>query len=391
MYEELINLLVIKCSDNLDRLVANANEEYATNLNFTSGQAFLCEFAYRYVIYNEICDVLVNMDLSCNEIEALLNLDNPLEEIYGEWIAGDNDFAHSLAESVRQKIIEEFRIHPYIGCEEELEIKPVVSDAERKLAFTGERTFSARTGCIGHLTIDISDSSSGGLYTQWTNHCSELNTPEFKNEFDELMDKLQEKAFKLNVEGAVPYASVLKNFNTMKAWCACFPEAALQDRDMNYIFRIDTEKYTYILRFGTKHHFYSYIYAYDKQTVERYFEYEKTVEKIRILVVAVDCNPSEVVVRKELETYQNIVDGHIECVYPFDDNVCIVCNEEGKTRGLDINRPLRDRDGKICDYICGDMFIVGLNDDAGIIDFQSLTDEQIEKYTKMFHIRGTAN
>ena len=52
---------------------------------------------------------------------------------------------------------------------------------------------------------------------------------------------------------------------------------------------------------------------------------------------------------EELEDLQHEVGGYIEAVYPFEDEVAIVCNEEGKLEGLDLNRSLRGDDGEIYD------------------------------------------
>ena len=81
-----------------------------------------------------------------------------------------------------------------------------------------------------------------------------------------------------------------------------------------------------------------------------------------------------------LETLQSIVGGYIECIYPFDDNVGIICNEEGKLIGLDPNRALKDDEGNIYDIIFGTFIVAGLTED----DFGSLTDEQAEKYLAEF-------
>lgn len=75
------------------------------------------------------------------------------------------------------------------------------------------------------------------------------------------------------------------------------------------------------------------------------------------------------------------VGGSIEAVYPFEDNVGLIVNEEGKLEGLPLNRALRDDQGDIYDIIAGDFLVVGLTED----DFGSLTPEQLEKYEKHFH------
>ena len=68
-------------------------------------------------------------------------------------------------------------------------------------------------------------------------------------------------------------------------------------------------------------------------------------------------------------------------VYPFDDNVGLIMNEEGKIEGLPLNRALRDEQGELYDIIAGDFLVVGLTED----DFGSLTPEQLEKFEKLFH------
>ena len=66
--------------------------------------------------------------------------------------------------------------------------------------------------------------------------------------------------------------------------------------------------------------------------------------------------------------------GLIEFVW-LEDNVSILCNEEGKLIGLEPNRRLGD------DILCGVFYIVAENDEGELI---SLTDLQQERYSKMF-------
>lgn len=81
-----------------------------------------------------------------------------------------------------------------------------------------------------------------------------------------------------------------------------------------------------------------------------------------------------------LESLQKEVGGPIQAVYPWDDPVALICNEEGKLMGLEFNRPLYNADAQMCDYVVGTFLIVGLTED----DFGSLSDEMAEKYAKMF-------
>lgn len=101
---------------------------------------------------------------------------------------------------------------------------------------------------------------------------------------------------------------------------------------------------------------------------------------MKVLKVKPNEVPYAIEIDDELETLQNEVGGYIECVYPFEDDVAIVCNEEGKITGLPLNRALRSDDGAVVDVLCGDFLIVGLTEDG----FGSLSNEQIKTYTKLY-------
>ena len=109
--------------------------------------------------------------------------------------------------------------------------------------------------------------------------------------------------------------------------------------------------------------------------------YEKQSENsLTVLVVSPGEEPSVETIPKGLESLQQQVGGYIEAIYPFEDPVAIVCNEEGKIKGLQLNRSLRDDENNLYDIISGTFFVVGLGDE----DFCSLTPEQIEKYSERF-------
>ena len=103
-----------------------------------------------------------------------------------------------------------------------------------------------------------------------------------------------------------------------------------------------------------------------------------------VKVLFVPCNTTALKVVElpnRLEFMQKLVDGLIEYFEPWNDRVAIVCNEEGKINGLSPNRKVYDDHGDLIDFVFGDFFIVGVNDDGENI---SLTDSQIQKYYSMF-------
>lgn len=90
--------------------------------------------------------------------------------------------------------------------------------------------------------------------------------------------------------------------------------------------------------------------------------------------------PERMVLEETLEAIQNFVGGTIQAIYPFDDAVAIICNDNAKLMGMPYNRVLRDEEGNIYDILCGPFFVCGLGEE----DFASLTETQLETYGKLF-------
>lgn len=85
-------------------------------------------------------------------------------------------------------------------------------------------------------------------------------------------------------------------------------------------------------------------------------------------------------IEKSLTGMQKVVGGYIQGIYPFEEEVCLVVNDEGKINGLPLNRALFDDNGKIYDIIAGTAFICGCSKDS----FVSLSKKHQEKFLAMF-------
>lgn len=97
------------------------------------------------------------------------------------------------------------------------------------------------------------------------------------------------------------------------------------------------------------------------------------MDEVRIVMKKVSEEPQVMKIKNTLEEKQKLVGGLIEVIpYPLDDEeLLIVCNEEGKLLGQKPNAVFD------LDYIAGDFFVIG--DDYKNGDFKSVTDKQIEK------------
>ena len=107
-----------------------------------------------------------------------------------------------------------------------------------------------------------------------------------------------------------------------------------------------------------------------------------TKNKMKILVIEPFHVPKVKEIEKTLEAMQKVVGDYFQVVYPFDDSIALICNEEGKSLGLPPNRALRDENGKVYDIVCGTFFLCSAPPDDD--DFYSLSDEQIKYYTKLY-------
>ena len=103
---------------------------------------------------------------------------------------------------------------------------------------------------------------------------------------------------------------------------------------------------------------------------------------MRILVVEPERRPEVREIDGSLKSMQKIVGGYIQAMYPFDDSVAMVCNDDGKMMNLPANRGLRDKNGQIYDIVVGTFFLCGAP--ANSDHFVSLTPEHIERYQKRF-------
>ncbi|MGN1299454.1 MAG: DUF3846 domain-containing protein [Candidatus Scatovivens sp.] len=137
------------------------------------------------------------------------------------------------------------------------------------------------------------------------------------------------------------------------------------------------------------------IYTYEKVNIkesegvsvkEEETEYEKDLElqdipkgKIRVLYKEVGQIPKMMLIDNTLRAKQKLVGGLIEVVQ-YDEDVVLVCNEEGKILNMPPNLVFD------YDYIAGNCFVIGDDYERG--EFRSLSFEEIEKYTKELNKRS---
>lgn len=104
---------------------------------------------------------------------------------------------------------------------------------------------------------------------------------------------------------------------------------------------------------------------------------------MKILKLEPNEAPVEVEIEGSLASMQSVVGGRIQAVFPFPEEVVLICNEEGKLMGLPYNRALRHEEtDEAYDIICGTCFLCGAPADCD--NFTDLTPEQMQKYMEYY-------
>ena len=114
-----------------------------------------------------------------------------------------------------------------------------------------------------------------------------------------------------------------------------------------------------------------------REKLERAQDHKDTMT---VLIVEPLKEPYLKEISPSLSSMQEEVNGLIAAVYPFDDPVALICNDEGKLNGMELNRALRDDRGQLYDIVAGPFLVAGLSKD----NFASLSPELAQKYMAHF-------
>ena len=96
---------------------------------------------------------------------------------------------------------------------------------------------------------------------------------------------------------------------------------------------------------------------------------------MKVLIVEPGKRPIKANIPHTLQSLQQTVGGTIQAIYPWDDPVALVCDDEGLLKQREFNRYVAPEV-----VIFGTFFICGLGEE----DFADLPDDLMDKYEAMF-------
>lgn len=119
----------------------------------------------------------------------------------------------------------------------DMTLRPV-APAERLYAYKQSADIGSHCGAVGCLRGDMGEDGQA-FHTTWENCYGHLWTTGFLADREKVLD-----ALRLDER----YGGVLKDRDTLTAYCGEHPESDMGRCDQEYAFRLDTEQYTYFLR-----------------------------------------------------------------------------------------------------------------------------------------------
>lgn len=131
----------------------------------------------------------------------------------------------------------------------------IAKPEEKELFFSWCDGREKTNGCIGHLRGDFERDI---LHNTWWPH--------------EWNDRCNDDRFKADIQRVVDWLRVgvapLKNLEIMDAFCAHYAQAAIPNETSTYGFRIETNRYRYMLRcIPVKGTYHAYLYCYAKEVM----------------------------------------------------------------------------------------------------------------------------
>ena len=112
------------------------------------------------------------------------------------------------------------------------------------------------------------------------------------------------------------------------------------------------------------------------------------MKTINVLFIKCGKQPEIIEINDDLTSYQELVEGWIENVYPYKRDFVLVCNEEGIPLGLCPNLYLEYERSTGLTPIFGDVFIASLVETEEGTEYGSVKEEDVPYLMGQIHLIG---
>lgn len=144
----------------------------------------------------------------------------------------------------------------------------VMTPTERMYSYKQSQQLSMQTGLIGHTAIDLKNGRDA-LSGRFFDFRASLNTTEFKRDYNSVIRSLGNQE---------QYGNMLESFDKFFGFCRQHPKSKFSgENGAEYGFRLDTKKYSYLMRCIPSQELYNfYCYCYKRELLE---EHMRNAEK----------------------------------------------------------------------------------------------------------------
>ena len=137
----------------------------------------------------------------------------------------------------------------------------IMNPAERKYTFCQSQQISMQTGLIGYLRADFG-STGKEFYSTWNDFRKDLKTDDFKKEFDLVINSYR-----------FGDGEFLIGRSAMSKFCYEHPESSYEDDRNHYGVRVDTKRYSYLMRLNPNRGEYNlYCYCYQREWLDNHLQ-----------------------------------------------------------------------------------------------------------------------
>lgn len=103
-------------------------------------------------------------------------------------------------------------------------------------------------------------------------------------------------------------------------------------------------------------------------------------ERMEVIVVEPNKLPRIEEIGNDLKSLQEVVGGNIQALYPFQEAVALICDDEGKLKDKPLNRALYNEQGRAYDVIAGTFLVVGLGEENFVPLRKDLQDRFMDRF-----------
>ncbi len=184
---------------------------------------------------------------------------------------GPGEYSTAIDDSLKHFHPKYWELHQKAQSALKLDLK-AMTKPEQMYCYRQSQQISMQTGFIGYLRAEL-DAAGKGFYSSFETFREGLKTPEFKIEFDNLINALRTDP---------QYDGILQNRETLSSYCMKHPDSRIHEDGRRFGVRVDTEMYTYLLRLTPhKGEYNLYCYCYVKEHLDRHME--KAQQGIRFI------------------------------------------------------------------------------------------------------------